>query len=304
MLENNSISIYSIRKNNLIFLFKVISPSFILASIVVYYPVINSIIMSFKKARLGKEEYNWVGLKNFLSILKSGDFFQSFSWTLVFGAISTLLFLIIGMYFAILLNRKMIGRNLIRGLLLLPWAIPVFVNGLLWLWLLDIQFGLINYILRSLNFIKANINWFGGTSIARISVIIAYVWKYFPFNMVVYLAGFQAIDPVYYEAAEIDGASKIKQFLYITLPQIKNIIIFTLLLNFIWSFQEFTTIWIMTKGGPAGATSTMLVKIFIITFQENNLGVAAANGTLWLVFVIIFSVFYLRFFVFKKENII
>ncbi len=154
-----------------------------------------------------------------------------------------------------------------------------------------------------IHIIDKPIQWTGSSETARIAVIIAYIYRVFPFNMLVYLAGFQTIDPVYYEAAQIDGASKYKQFLHITLPQLKPLIIFTALLNFIWTFQEFETIWIMTKGGPVGATSTMLVRIYTMAFQNRDFSMAAANGVLWVLFLIIFSIIYLKYLFFREENI-
>jgi multiple sugar transport system permease protein len=261
-------------------------------------------MISIQNRHLGKVEYKWAGLENFIEVFSSGKFLYSFWWTIVFGVLSSILLFIVGMYFALLLNRKMKGTNVIRGILLMPWAIPVFVNAFLWLWLLNVQFGLINYILVTLKVLKEPIHWTGGSFIAKVSVIMAFVWRAFPFNMIVYLAAFQTIDPVYYEASEIDGAGKFKQFIYITLPSIRNIIIFTMLLNFIWSFQEFTTIWILTRGGPAEATNTLITRVFMISFLQRDFGIAAANGVIWIIFLIAFSLIYLRLLFFRKDETI
>jgi multiple sugar transport system permease protein len=292
---------YSLRKRNITFALLIISPAFIIASVILYFPILNSMLMAFKKVYFGTGKFKWIALKNFAVVLESKEFFRSFWWTLFYGISSTLLLLIIGMYFAILLNRKMPGRNVIRGLLIMPWAIPVFVNAFLWLWLLNVQYGLINYILISLKILKEPLHWTGGRFIAKISVLMAYIWRVFPFNMIVYLAAFQTIDPMYYEAAEIDGANKVKQFIHVTIPQVKNIVTFTALLNFIWAFQEFTTIWIMTKGGPAGATNTLMTQVYTLSFLQRNFGEAAATGVLWIVFLIAFAIFYLRVLFFRRE---
>jgi multiple sugar transport system permease protein len=297
-------TVYSLRRKNITFAFLIIFPAFLIASIVLYFPIVNAMLMALKKVYFGTGKFKWIGLRNFKIIFESGDFLKSFWWTLVYGAGSTLLLLIIGMYFALLLNRNMPGKNLIRGLLVMPWAIPVFVNAFLWLWLLNVQYGLVNYILMTLRIIKEPIHWTGGKNIAKLSVLIAYVWRVFPFNMIVYLAAFQTIDPMYYEAAQIDGANKIRQFLHVTIPSIKNIVTFTALLNFIWAFQEFTTIWIMTKGGPAGATNTLMTQVYTLAFKFRNFGEAAATGVLWIIFLIAFAIFYLRVLFFSKESFI
>ena len=219
-----------------------------------------------------------MGLANFRSVLRGSVFLKSFTWTLLYGVLSTVLLFIIGMYFALLLNRKMPGTNLIRGLLLMPWSIPVFVNAFLWLWLLNVQYGFINYILVTLHILPQPVHWTGGSVVAKASVLVAYIWRVFPFNMIVYLAAFQTIDPMYYEVADIEGANKIQQFFRITVSMLRNIITFTALLNFIWAFQEFTTIWIMTRGGPAGATNTLMTQVYTRSFMERNFGEAAAMG--------------------------
>jgi multiple sugar transport system permease protein len=295
---------YSLRRKNITFAFLIIFPAFLIASVVLYFPIVNAMLMAFKKVYFGAGKFKWIGFRNFKIIFESGDFLKSFWWTLAYGASSTFLLLIIGMYFALLLNRNMPGKNLIRGLLVMPWAIPVFVNAFLWLWLLNVQYGLVNYILMILRIIKEPIHWTGGKYIAKFSVLIAYVWRVFPFNMIVYLAAFQTIDPMYYEAAQIDGANKISQFLHITIPSIKNIVTFTALLNFIWAFQEFTTIWIMTKGGPAGATNTLMTQVYTLAFKFRNFGEAAATGVLWIIFLIAFTIFYLRVLFFSRESFV
>ncbi len=278
----------------------IIAPAFLLASVILYYPIVNSMIMAFKKVYFGMGKSKWVGLTNFKTVLLNGTFLKSFIWTLVFSVVSVLLLFIVGMYFALLLNRKMIGRNVIRGLLLIPWAIPWFVSAFLWLWLLNVQYGLINHILIVFNIIDEPVHWTGGNLVAKVSVTVAYIWRVFPFNMIVYLAGFQTIDPYLYEAAGMDGAGKIKQFLYVTFPGIRNIIVFTALLNFIWAFQEFTTIWLMTRGGPADATNTLMTRVYTLSFIQRNFGEAAAFGVLWILFLVIFAVCYLRM-LFKED---
>ncbi len=292
---------YSLGRQNVRFALLIVAPSFIIASVVLYYPIFHSALMAFQNVFFGSGRFAWVGLDNIREVLNNGLFLRTMIWTIVYGIASTVLLFIGGMYFAMLLNRPVPGRGLIRGLLLMPWAIPVFVNAFLWLWLLNVQYGLINYILLSLGIIKEAVHWTGGSTVARVSVLAAYLWRVFPFNMVVYLAAFQTIDPMYYEVAEIDGAGRIRQFFHVTLPMLRNILVFTALLNFIWSFQEFTTIWIITRGGPASATNTLMTMVYTLAFMERKFGEAAAIGLLWVAFLIVFSIFYVRFLFTREE---
>lgn len=291
---------YGLRRQNIRFALLVIAPAFVLAGVVMYYPIFNSAVMSLQKVYFGSNRVDWVGLANFRAVLRGTVFLKSFIWTLLYGALSTVLLFVVGMYFALLLNRGMPGTNLIRGLLLMPWSIPVFVNAFLWLWLLNVQYGFVNYILVTLGLLKQPLHWTGGSLVAKVSVLLAYIWRVFPFNMIVYLAAFQTVDPMYYEVADIEGAGKVQQF-FLTVVMLRNIITFTALLNFIWAFQEFTTIWIMTRGGPAGATNTLMTQVYTRSFMERNFGEAAAMGALWVLFLIVFSVFYIRFLLARED---
>ena len=291
---------YSLRSQNIRFALLVISPAFVIAGVALYYPIFNSALMSMQKVYFGSNRFDWVGLANFRAVLRGSVFLKSFTWTLVYGVLSTVLLFVVGMYFALLLNRKMPGTNLIRGLLLMPWSIPVFVNAFLWLWLLNVQYGFVNYILVTLRILPQPVHWTGGSLVAKASVLLAYIWRVFPFNMIVYLAAFQTVDPMYYEVADIEGANKVQQF-FLTIVMLRNIITFTALLNFIWAFQEFTTIWIMTRGGPAGATNTLMTQVYTRSFMERNFGEAAAMGAMWVLFLMVFSVFYIRFLLAREE---
>jgi len=292
---------YNLRSKNVRFALLIIAPAFLLAGVILYYPIVNSALMAFQSVAFGSGKFTWIGMRNFHTAFKGEVFLKAFVWTLVYGVLATALLFIIGMYFALLLNRGMPGTNLIRGLLLMPWSIPVFVNAFLWLWLLNVQYGLVNYILVTLKVLPGPVHWTGGTIVAKASVLVAYLWRVFPFNMIVYLAAFQTIDPMYYEVADIEGANRIQQFFRITVSMLRNIITFTALLNFIWAFQEFTTIWIMTRGGPAGATNTLMTQVYTRSFMERNFGEAAAMGLLWIAFLVVFSVFYVRFLFTREE---
>jgi multiple sugar transport system permease protein len=291
---------YDLRAQNIRFALLIIAPAFVIAGAALYYPIFNSVLMSTQRVYFGSNRFDWVGLTNFRAALRGSVFLKSFVWTLLYGVLSVVLLFTVGMYFALLLNRGMPGSNVIRGLLLMPWSIPVFVNAFLWLWLLNVQYGFVNYILVTLRILREPIHWTGGTVVAKASVLVAYVWRVFPFNMIVYLAAFQTVDPMYYEVAEMEGAGKVQRF-FLTIAMLRNIITFTALLNFIWAFQEFTTIWIMTRGGPAGATNTLMTQVYTRSFMERNFGEAAAMGTLWVVFLVVFSVFYIRFLLTREE---
>ena len=156
------------------------------------------------------------------------------------------------------------------------------------------QYGMFNYILNSLGIIPNFIAWIGDPQTALFSVILANIWKGFPFHMIVLLAALQTIPTDIVEAAVIDGATALQRFRYITLPYLRYIIMIDLLISIIWTFQSFTTIWTMTEGGPITATTTLAISIYRTAIQAFDMGMGAAIGTIWLVVMLIFSVVFVR----------
>jgi len=273
------------------FAYFLIVPALLVVLIINVYPLLNSIFLSFRFYNLTMPlATRWVGLLNHFRIFSMTFFQDSFYVTLLFSFFSVFCLFLLGIYFALLLNRQIWGIGILRGLLMIPWAVPTFVNAFLWLWMIDVQFGIINFGLRSLYIIDQFKNWLGDPYLAMLAVLLAYVWRVFPFNVVVYLAQLQSIDHSYYEAAEMDGAGWLKSFIKITLPMLKNTIVVTGLLNLIWAFQEFTTIWIITRGGPVNATNVLSVFIYRYAFESYDFGMASTAGVWWMAFLLIFSI--------------
>lgn len=288
-------SINSLKQGEKFFIVFLLVPALVFAIIFNVYPLINCIVLSFKSFNLLiPQNVKWVGLENYINIFKVGNFQISFGVTILFSFLSVIFLFLIGLFFAILLNRKGTGIGFARGLLMIPWAVPVFVSAFLWLWVIDVQFGILNYILSRLHIIGEFRNWLGDPPLAMIGVLMAYVWRVFPFNMVVYLAQLQSVDNSYYEAAEIDGAGWFQSFIYITIPLLRNVIVLAGILNLIWAFQEFTTIWLITRGGPGNATNVLSVYIYRLAFEAYDFGLASTAGVFWMIFLLVFSFFSFR----------
>ena len=185
---------------------------------------------------------------------------------------------LLGFITAIVLNQSIISRNLFRGVLLTPWVVPTVVSALLWKWIFNQQYGMFNYILNSLGIIPNFIAWIGDPQTALFSVILANIWKGFPFHMIVLLAALQTIPTEIVEAAVIDGATALQRFRYITLPYLRYIIMIDLLISIIWTFQSFTTIWTMTEGGPITATTTLAISIYRTAFQAFDMGMGLPSA--------------------------
>jgi len=280
----------------------VIFPSFLIISIIDFYPVINGIILSFTNYKLGQQTpAEWIGMSNYISVFSSGAIWDSLRATLYFALMVLAGVVLIGMVLALLLNRDFRGRSIVRTLLAMPWAVPFFVSALLFRWLFDLQYGLVNYLLRSLFIIKTNIGWLSQSPFfAMSSISTAFIWRLYPFNMVIFLAALQTIDPVYYEVASIDGATRMQKFFYVTFPTIKDSFFTTVILDIVWVFQEFTLVWIMTKG----SMKTEVISIFVYrnAFMSLTFPKAAVGGTLYFILLLIFAIIYIRLLLHRESE--
>lgn len=273
-----------------------ITPSLVIITVMMIYPLIDIICTSFTRFFLidptgGK---TFIGLKNYVNLAKSGIFWIGFKNTLLYVGGTVFFEFLLGFGLALLLNQEMKYRGTLRGLFMLPWITPSVVVALLTRWLFNSDFGVVNAALKGLGLIDSFKGWIIEPSLAMPTMLMATVWKMFPFMLVVLLAGLQTIPEEQMEAARVDGANAVQRFLHITLPNMREIIMIVTLLEFIWMFQYITVIWATTKGGPIYATTTFPVLIYRAAFKDYNLGYAASMGVFWLGFLLLFSVFYIR----------
>ncbi len=284
------------RLTNTQFSLLLLLPTFAILTFTVLYPLIRGIYLSFTSYSLVNlgAGVQWIGLENFKTLLSSPAYWEVWVTTIIFVIGSVAGQFLLGFITAIVLNQSIISRNLFRGVLLTPWVVPTVVSALLWKWIFNQQYGMFNYILNSLGIIPNFIAWIGNPQTALFSVILANIWKGFPFHMIVLLAALQTIPTDIVEAAVIDGATALQRFRYITLPYLRYIIMIDLLISIIWTFQSFTTIWTMTEGGPITATTTLAISIYRTAFQAFDMGMGAAIGATWLVAMLIFSVVFVR----------
>jgi multiple sugar transport system permease protein len=271
-------------------------PAFVALGLVVGYPLYYSIRLSFYEQILTKPAavLPFVGLRNYETVLRDGLFLQTWANTFVYVFVSTFLAFIIGFGLALLLNRPLLGRAAFRSLFLVPWLVPSVAASLLWQLLLSPNYGGVNLALLELGILKDMPAWFGSMQLAMPSVIAVNVWRTFPFMMVMLLAALQTVPIDLIEAARIDGAGRLQVLRYVVVPYIRGIITIVTLVSVIWNFQQFTVIWVPTKGGPANATTTLAIQLYKTAFEAFDFGRAAAMGTLWLVFLVVFSVVYVR----------
>jgi multiple sugar transport system permease protein len=265
--------------------------------VTVLYPLAYNIGQSFfdvgiKEIVSGAAQ--WVGLDNYLDQFGRPAFWTSLSISFAYTAATVALTFAVGMGMALLFNREFPGRNLMRAAILLAWILPTVVSANVWRWLLDGSYGLLNAALRALGLIHENVFWLGSPGTALVSVTLATVWSFAPFAMILLLAGLQSVSPTLYEAARIDGAGAWQQFRSVTLPVLRPVSLTTLLLCFIYTFKTFDTVFLMTRGGPGGATKILPVYAYEQAFTFYDFGKAAVATTVLLIIPIVLSVFYFR----------
>ena len=263
-----------------------ILPALLSTVVVTLMPTLYTIYLSFTNWSLYHfDNPGFIGLRNYQEILAGaqlGTFLRVFAWTLVWSAASVFGSLVVGMAFALVLNRKdLAGRNLYRTLLIVPWAMPSFITVLMWSGLLDGQFGAVNSALRAVGL--PAVEWLTQPGWARFSVVGVNVWLTFPFMMSIILGALQSIPGDIYEAAAIDGARMVTVFRRLTLPLLRNALVPVVVTSFAFAFNNFIGIYLLTAGGPplpdgngAGATDILVSYTFKLGFNLNRYGLASA----------------------------
>lgn len=289
------------RRNKNIFGVKMVLPALTLMLILLIYPLIRGITYAFTNYRLDRPgQMKFVFLKNFISILSSDHrFYESLGFTLLYSVGVVLIAYVIGFGIALLLNQDVPGRGVFRALILLPWVISSSVTATNWKWLLNDTYGLINIVLQKIGLIDSPLLFLAKPGLARFTVIFIGAWKTLPFMTIVILAGIQSISSDLYESAAIDGAGFWQSVRYIIMPGIKGITVMCTTLQFIWTFNNFENIYLMTAGGPNDATFTLPIYIYQMAFERSRIAYAAAVAVIILVFMVIFSV--VRFRLQKDE---
>ena len=266
-------------KKNTRFAYAVDSPLVIYLAAVLIYPLLWGLYISFTSKTIGGPA-NFTGLKNYQKLLGDPEYRRSIMNTVVFTALSIAFKTFFGVLMALALNQKFKGRNLVRALLMIPWTLPNIVVVYNWRWIFNPSGGIANHILKSLHLIDKDLVWFGTAGLALFTVVVANVWRGTPFFGVSILAKLQTIPEDYYEAAELDGAGIMQKFRYITFPEVKDVTLLSMLMSTIWTINEFETIWLMTGGGPNGATEVMNVYSYKTAMRSMMLGRGIAVSVL------------------------
>lgn len=268
---------------------------FILATVL--YPVLYTVNLSLYDVSIRNflaGDAPFIGLDGYRQMLANPSFQRAFSVSLMYTGASLALTFVFGFALALLFNRVFWGANTMRALILLAWILPSVVSGNIWRWMLDGSNGIVNVILMRLGLVGRPIFWLTESETALTGVVLATAWSSVPFAMVLLLAGLQGISTTLYEAASLDGAQPLRRFIDITLPLMRPVILVVLLLNFIYTFKTFDTVYIMTRGGPGDATTVLPIFAYTVGFSFFRLGEGAVATTLLLIIPLVLSLVYFR----------
>ena len=278
-------------------------PSFFFIFGVVLYPTVYAFYLSFQSYSLvNPEASTFIGFSNFTRLFNDPAYWSSLRVGLIFTFGSLIPQVTLGLILATLLNYQDLKLKLLfRGLVILPWLVPTVTVAIVWRWMFNDLYGVINAILMGSGIIDLPINWLGERDSALFAVTVANIWRGLPLMVVMFLAGLQGIPGELYEAAKIDGANIWRQFLSITLPLLAPIIGVAAILRTVWIFNFFDLPWIMNFGGPSNATTTMPVFAYITTFGSYRLGLGAATTVTMFFILLVFAVLYFRYY--EREDL-
>lgn len=270
-----------------------IAPSVALIIGLLAYPILYAAWLALHDYNLARPlSQPFVGLSNFVQMISNPEFLAALGRTAYFTVVTVGVGVLLALALALLLAREFRGQTLARVLLLIPWAVPPVVNGIMWRWIYDGNYGALNWILMEFGAISKPKFWLGTPESALNAIIFAEMWKLLPFITLILLAALQTIPRNLYRAARVDGANAWYSFVHITLPSIRNAVILVLILQTMWSIKVFDVIYVLTKGGPANGTTTLFYYGYLETFKFLNVGYGSAVSFTTMMIVLVLTIGY------------
>ena len=294
-------------ENEAILGYVLMTPALLLILVFIAYPFSLGVWLALTDKLVGKPA-NFIGLRNFTHLFESAIFRQTVWNTVFFTCVATTLKAVLGMWLAVLLNRKIRFSRFIRATVLLPFIVPTVLSGLAWLWMFDATFSVFNWTLRWLwrtaeglvgadwGYFRGPI-WLGDPAWAMLSIILVNTWRGIPFFAISFLAGLQTVPPELYDAGDIDGATGWQKFWHITIPLIKPIAVVVIVFSFVVTFADFQVVYVLTRGGPHNSTHLFATLAYQLGMASGNLGEGAAVALFmfpFLALVILWQLLYLR----------
>jgi len=259
-------------------------PYLLIFSIFRFIPSVGGLVVSFFKWSLGGDP-KFTGIDNYVNLAQDGSFYTSIRNTLSFFVLTVPVLVVASLLLAMLLNQKLAGRRVMRTISIIPYVLIPSIVGIMWNWMFDNNFGLLNYYIKKLG--GSPVFWLTDERFALIAVSIVVVWTYIGYDMILFLAGLQGIPKETYEAAEVDGASTFQVFWHITLPLLKPVTMMVSTLTLVNVVQLFDQIYVMTNGGPGTSTLTMVQYMYTSAFTNYELGYGSAIEVVILVLLMV-----------------
>jgi multiple sugar transport system permease protein len=271
-----------------------IAPTVLIFCAVIVYPLVSALYLSLFTIFTPTLKGNYIGLGNYVRLASSPEFWQSLWNTIVWTVFTLTLQVVLGVAVALMLHQNMLFRALARSLILFPYFVSTVVAVLVWRWLFNDLYGILNHLMLAAGLIRMPMDWLGSMPNAMISIVLVGAWKYFPFVVIAILARLQTIPEALYEAAKIDGAGPVARFVDVTLPQLKDVLLVVILLRAIWDFKEFDLIYLLTGGGPVISTQTLPLMVYKDAFGLNDMGRASAVAVTMMLVMMTFMLIYLK----------
>ncbi len=269
-----------------------VAPALIVFIVFSIYPILNTIFLSFYEWDMISPTKEFVGIKNYQTLFRDVKFYQTLSNTFVYMLLTVGLGVILAIALALFLRKDTRINKFMQNLIFTPYIVSLASISFLWMWLMNNDFGLLNYLLSLVG--VGPIDWLGNPKVALISLVIISVWKTLGYNTLIILSALQSIPKHLYEAASLDKATKRQTFFKIALPMISPTLFFLTIVSIIASFKVFETIQIITNGGPQNSTNTLVYSIYEYGFQFYKIGYASTIGVVLLVIISIFTIIYFK----------
>lgn len=271
------------------------APALIAIVLLAGYPIVYSAVISLHKYNLKRPKvFTFVGLSNYLQLLGSAEFWSALRVTIEFTVLVVTLVVVLGMIFALLLHRSFPGCGIVRTLILVPWAIPPVVNGLMWQWIYDSKVGALNGLLLSLGLISDYRGWLSEPTSALLALVWADVWNMVPLAVILLLAALQRIPADLYDAGRVDGANKFQLFRYVTFPWLAQPLLVVLILQTMSAIRSFDVIYVLTAGGPGTATTTLTWQTYLTTFDSLDFGLGNAYAYMVTIITLALALIYFQ----------
>jgi ABC-type sugar transport system permease subunit len=271
------------------------TPALLIVFGVVLFPLLTTFAYSFMNMELiSANRGAFVGMKNYAEVLGSAEFWAALWRTVYFTAVSVFIETTLGLFIALLLNEKFVGVRFLRTIVIIPWAIPTIVNGSLWKWIYNGEYGVMNAILQGLGLISEYKSWLSDPFAAMNLVIVADAWKMTPLAVIFFLAALQSVNKATYEAATVDGAGPVRRFFSLTLPYLTPTLLVVLVMRTVEKFKAFDVFYMITRGGPANGTKVLMYETYLKAFTNLQYSQASTYAYLFVIIIAALTAIYVK----------